>query len=82
MRRNVRGQRWSRFGVRQLLAAFRLPEPGRPVECATVDALSTKTMPGHFPVSPVRPGDVSEVLKFSRLHSFACSSLSRQIFHD
>jgi hypothetical protein len=27
------GQRRRRFGVRQLLAAFRLPEPGRPVDC-------------------------------------------------
>ena len=31
----------SRPGVRQLLAAFRLPEPGRP-ECASADAFLAK----------------------------------------
>jgi hypothetical protein len=45
----------SRLGVRQLLAAFRLLELERPVECASTDALSAKTVPRHFPVSPISP---------------------------
>lgn len=51
MRRGVHGQRRSRFEVRQLLAAFHLPELGRQAERATVDTLSTKTVPEHFPVA-------------------------------
>jgi hypothetical protein len=53
----------SRFGVRQLLAAFRLLELERPVECASADALSAKTVPRHFPVSPICPNRQSGVPK-------------------